>query len=237
MAQQLIDINTWDFIRAILQGVWFILRTFWQLWIIFGAIILFRIVIGVLLPNWIDKLRIRKKFNKGQEWRSDRDLLYWLRGMKPSEFEDYVASLFSKLGFKTEVVGGGYDKGVDVIAEKDGIKHYIQCKKFFTREVGVGEVRDFYGATADHLAKGKGYFITTNKFTLEAERFADDKPIELVDSFKLINYIRLAEKNGKGSPNVCPKCGGKLEERGGKYGKFLGCSNYLKCQYTKNIKK
>ena len=30
----------------------------------------------------------------------------------------------------------------------------------------------------------------------------------------------------------CPKCGGKLVERNGKYGKFIGCSNYPKCRYT-----
>ena len=32
---------------------------------------------------------------------------------------------------------------------------------------------------------------------------------------------------------MCPKCGGKLVERNGKYGKFIGCSNYPKCKYTK----
>jgi len=120
-----------------------------------------------------------------------------LRGMKPDEFEEYIADLFSKLGYKTEVTGGAYDEGIDVIAEKDGIKHYVQCKKFITQEVGVGAVRDFYGAIADRLANGKGYFITTNKFTLEAERFAEDKPIELIDGFRLIEYIRLAEKEKK----------------------------------------
>lgn len=35
---------------------------------------------------------------------------------------------------------------------------------------------------------------------------------------------------------VCPKCGGKMVERQGKYGKFIGCSNYPKCKYTMNIK-
>ena len=34
---------------------------------------------------------------------------------------------------------------------------------------------------------------------------------------------------------ICPRCGGKLVEREGKYGKFFGCSNYPKCRYTKNI--
>lgn len=32
--------------------------------------------------------------------------------------------------------------------------------------------------------------------------------------------------------DVCPKCGGKLVERKGKYGDFYGCSNFPKCRYT-----
>ena len=32
----------------------------------------------------------------------------------------------------------------------------------------------------------------------------------------------------------CPKCGGQLVERTGKYGNFIGCSNYPRCKYTKN---
>ena len=36
--------------------------------------------------------------------------------------------------------------------------------------------------------------------------------------------------------NECPKCGGRLVERNGKNGSFLGCINYPKCKYTRNIK-
>lgn len=36
-------------------------------------------------------------------------------------------------------------------------------------------------------------------------------------------------------PNNCPKCGGQLIQRDGKYGIFYGCSNYPKCKYTKRI--
>ena len=32
---------------------------------------------------------------------------------------------------------------------------------------------------------------------------------------------------------VCPRCGGKLIMRDGKYGRFIGCSNYPDCRYTK----
>lgn len=31
---------------------------------------------------------------------------------------------------------------------------------------------------------------------------------------------------------ICPKCGGRLIERHGKYGTFLGCSNYPSCKFT-----
>lgn len=35
---------------------------------------------------------------------------------------------------------------------------------------------------------------------------------------------------------VCPRCGGQLVEREGKYGKFWGCSNYPKCTFILNKK-
>lgn len=41
----------------------------------------------------------------------------------------------------------------------------------------------------------------------------------------------LKETQNKIENDICPKCGGKLVERNGKYGKFIGCSNYPKCRY------
>lgn len=43
-----------------------------------------------------------------------------------------------------------------------------------------------------------------------------------------VNYEKELENN-----MVCPKCGNKLVDRNGKYGKFIGCSNYPKCKYIK----
>ncbi len=34
---------------------------------------------------------------------------------------------------------------------------------------------------------------------------------------------------------ICPSCGGELVKRQGKYGEFLGCSNYPKCHFTRNV--
>jgi restriction system protein len=214
-----------------LCALWFTNKeSFWR-GVFYGLVVL----IGLLVIAVIAK-KIRLK--RGTKWLSDRELLNELRKLTPDEFERYIADLFCKLGYQTTVSGGPYDQGIDIIAEKNGIKHYIQCKKFITQEVGVGAVRDFYGAIADQLAQAKGFFITTNKFTLEAEKFAEDKPIELIDGFKLIQYIKLAKKEAekiKTTINICPRCGNKLVVRNGKYGQFLGCSNYPKCTYTEKI--
>ena len=35
--------------------------------------------------------------------------------------------------------------------------------------------------------------------------------------------------------NICPRCGGQLVERNGKYGTFLGCKNYPRCKFTKKL--
>ncbi len=47
----------------------------------------------------------------------------------------------------------------------------------------------------------------------------------------------IKETEEKIQNNICPKCGGKLVERNGKYGKFIGCSNYPRCKYTDKINK
>ena len=43
-------------------------------------------------------------------------------------------------------------------------------------------------------------------------------------------------ENPDTDPDMCPVCGGKLKLRNGKYGAFMGCSNYPKCSYTRNVK-
>ena len=78
---------------------------------------------------------------------------------------------------------------------------------------------------------------------LSYKNIAIDNIDEVVD---IINKNNITDKNIKKEhiknireniidkdPNKCPKCGGQLVEREGKYGKFLGCSNYPKCMYTR----
>lgn len=41
----------------------------------------------------------------------------------------------------------------------------------------------------------------------------------------------------KYDPTICPECGGKLVEKNGRNGRFMGCSNFPKCRFTRSIKK
>jgi putative lipoic acid-binding regulatory protein len=45
-------------------------------------------------------------------------------------------------------------------------------------------------------------------------------------------YKNINEKNRKITENICPRCGGTLVRKNGKYGSFTGCSNYPKCKFT-----
>ena len=47
------------------------------------------------------------------------------------------------------------------------------------------------------------------------------------------NHIKNIRKNILDKDhNKCPKCGGQLVKRVGKYGNFIGCSNYPRCKYA-----
>lgn len=52
---------------------------------------------------------------------------------------------------------------------------------------------------------------------------------------KHINNIKEKETNENNKINnmICPKCGGNLIRKNGKYGSFIGCSNFPRCKYTK----
>ena len=39
--------------------------------------------------------------------------------------------------------------------------------------------------------------------------------------------------NEKSDNMLCQKCGGQLVKRNGKYGEFIGCSNYPKCRFIR----
>ena len=91
-----------------------------------------------LLENRKDEI-FAKKLKRSSEKRSysisDIDL------MSGQEFEQFLAALFSKMGYRTEVTRGSGDQGVDVIASKDGTRIGIQAK-CYSGSVGNSAIQE-----------------------------------------------------------------------------------------------
>ncbi len=87
---------------------------------------------------------------------------------------------------------------------------------------------DVSNGTKDKLSSLKSFWTPTDK-TIESVRGI--KTTDIIDS---INEFMKNHLFGKNS-DVCPKCGGKLGIKLSKFGPFVGCSNYPKCNYTMKL--
>lgn len=80
------------------------------------------------------------------------------------------------------------------------------------------------------------------EFTKEEVDYIYKKLNELnIDSFKQrVVHVKNVKRNIKEAEkklrkNKCPRCGGKLKKKKGKYGKFKRCKNYPECTFRINI--
>lgn len=124
-------------------------------------------------------------------------------------------------------------------------RNYVELKqkKFFTTELGE-KVNEFLIKYFDE--------IINEKFTAEMETELDKIADDGLDWKKLVaefydNFEKKLEnaKNDKNNFKVvpkktgekCPECGHDLVVKHGRNGKFIGCSNFPDCTYTKMLVK
>jgi len=136
----------------------------------------------------------------------ERETLEKLSGR---QFEEFISLLLQKLGFRIEQVQLGADGGIDIMAFREEPlvkgKYIIQCKRQ-NKPVGQPVVRDLYGTVMDARA-AKGILITTSTFSLPAQRFAADKPLELIDGvelWKLLSEAGLPVEETRATLNLMP---------------------------------
>ena len=103
------------------------------------------------------------------------------------EFEMVCKRLLENMGFEVETTKTTGDGGIDLIAYNHqpllSGKYIIQCKRY-TGSVGEPTIRDLYGVITSERAN-KGILMTSGTFTKQAQIFAQEKPIELIDGIKL----------------------------------------------------
>jgi restriction system protein len=129
-----------------------------------------------------------------------QDLLDRLLEAPPAFFERVVVDLLLAMGYGSTAedagrsLGGSGDGGVDGVIREDRLGLdliYIQAKRYRDTPVTVDQLRSFAGALDDRGAR-KGVFITTSRFTADAQNFAERqqmKRIALVDGEKLTDLM------------------------------------------------
>ena len=188
-----------------------------------------------------------------ESWRKRRLLegqkgLDTIKGLNWQEFEEMVGEAFRRQGyFVLENSGKGPDDGVDLRLRKDGKKIYVQCKHWKASKVSVKVVRELFGVMSANGAD-EGIVVTYGEFTMEAQRFAEGKPVRLINGRKLSQLVHAVQNNPAPQPHakepvvakpvakkpvakkpvemkpekVCPKCGSKMVLRTAKRGSHAG---------------
>jgi DNA topoisomerase-1 len=88
-----------------------------------------------------------------------------------------------------------------------------------------------YGFTAqmeerlDEIANGRAKRVPT------LEQFWADLHPALDRAPETMPQVKVEREKPKPTGRSCPECGGDLVRRKGKYGYFVGCANYPKCEY------
>lgn len=106
--------------------------------------------------------------------------------LTPSQFEEYVAQrIFARQGYHVENVRDVKDGGVDiVVTDAHGRRALVQCK-LYRSVVGEPIVRDLYGVLIHHQAQ-MAYLVTNSTISASARRWAEGKPIGLIDGAQLV---------------------------------------------------
>ncbi len=107
-----------------------------------------------------------------------------LLALSPGEFEAWVQQLFRSRGYFTRNTPDSGDHGVDLwVVSPQGEQAVVQCKRY-RGVVSESTVRELYGVM-QHEGTPRGFLVTTGSISAAAGRWAQGKPIELIDGPRL----------------------------------------------------
>jgi hypothetical protein len=113
-----------------------------------------------------------------------------LQRLPGADFEQLIASLFIRDGYKVARCRASGNDGIDMVLEMGGSRDVVQCKRW-KGDIGPPVIHEFYGSMMRAGAR-RGFVVATASFTHSAKEFADGKPIALVDGHYLLAWISWA---------------------------------------------
>ena len=97
--------------------------------------------------------------------------------MNGFEFENFIKTLFTKMGFQAYNTQKSKDQGIDVIAEKNTVKYGIQCK-CYSSSVGNSAIQEAV-AGQNYYNCDKVVVVTNSSFTKSAVDLANANDVVL----------------------------------------------------------
>ena len=129
----------------------------------------------------------------------------YIANKNPYEFQDLVAALLRAMGYYTPFISPkGKDGGIDVVAFQDPLganapRIKVQVKHRPESSIAVDEIRGLIGLL--NKDGDIGLFVTSGRFTADAERFARDSHlhVKLIDGDTFIGlwkdfYVKLSDE-------------------------------------------
>jgi HJR/Mrr/RecB family endonuclease len=133
-----------------------------------------------------------------------------LRSLTPQCFEDAIANMFRRQGYKVEQTPYSNDYGRDAIMWRGGEKFLLECKRYDKDGVsGRPDIQKFHSAIMNDHAQ-RGFFVTTGGFTKGAIEFATKVPVEIIDSRKLAQIMLVSSSDASAEvsyQSMCRECG------------------------------
>lgn len=116
-----------------------------------------------------------------------------LQQMDPYDFEHFVADLWERMGWETEVSAASADEGVDVVARKNTPYEQttlIQAKRYGPNTtVGSPDIQQYASLDDQYDGVDTVMVVTTNTFTTQARELAARLDVKLVDGDALAGLI------------------------------------------------
>lgn len=140
---------------------------------------------------------LEKKQREHAAWERNYGLaqVHELDKLGGVEFEEYLAGLFRKQGYKVELTPSSGDYGADLLLIKDGKRIAVQAKRY-AGSVGVAAVQEALSGMAYYQCSA-AWVVTTGTFTPNAVELAEKSNVRLIGRAELGKMIaRLAEQRG-----------------------------------------
>ncbi|MCI6713039.1 MAG: NERD domain-containing protein [Clostridium sp.] len=158
---------------------------------------------------------------KGKEY--DNKWCQYL-GKNKNYFLNPIHQNYGHIKTLSELLNIPGDKFISIICFSNQAKVVVDCKNPVVKvDYLINEIKKYKKEDIDINIKNIENVIMSNNIVDDKIRKQHVKNIhnQIKANDELVNNM------------ICPKCNSKLVEKNGKYGKFIGCSNFPKCNYIK----